>query len=108
MCTVDMHMHRKILNRPKRLDDDRHLVSRQIHPNVDGLRPILRCDSSLQVRAVVDSFVCHGLHAGTPLKSRRQGARCFVLDLLRLRSTVGNGLERVNERQHCGERNERQ
>ena len=52
--------------------------------------------------------MCHGLHAGTPLKSRRQGGRRFVLDLLREGSTVGNGLERVNERQHGGERNERQ
>ena len=83
-------------------------ASGRIHPNVDGLRPILSADSSLLGTAVVDSFVCHGLQAGTPLKSRRQGGRCFVLDLLCEGSTVGNGLERVNERQHGGERNERQ
>ena len=43
------------------------------------------------------SFVCHGLHAATPLESRRQGAGRFVLDLLRKSNSVSSRLERVHQ-----------
>ena len=38
------------------------------------------------------SFVCHGLHAATPLESRHQDAECIVLDPLRNGNRVGCGL----------------